>query len=162
MFELINPNHSRCYNCRFLPDCDISQMDSYLQWCASHQYLNKKGGDNEMAKSEEVSFGTKNEETGKIEKIGSVILQVPESLDEAKQMWGEDVSLSKCIQAVIIDAQRIARAAEDPDKAQEALASWTPGIARERAGGMSTSALAKKLKELAPDKLKELLEMAGV
>lgn len=161
MFNIVNSIYPSCSNCIHQIECNISQQDSYIRWCCEHKWI-EKGGDIEMSKSEEISFGTKDEETGKIIKIGTVTLQVPETLDEAKQMWGEEVALSKCIQAVIIDAQRIARAAEDPDKAQDALNSWTPGIARERAGGMSTSALAKKLKELDPDKLKELLELAGV
>ena len=114
-----------------------------------------------MAKAEEISFGKKNED-GTIEDIGTVTLNVPETLDEAKQMWGEDVVLSKCIASVIIDAQRIARAAESSEKAQEAIAAWTPGIAKTRGGGMSQAAIAKKLKGLSPDKLKELLAQAGI
>ena len=76
-------------------------------------------------------------------------------------MWGEEVVLSKAIAAVKIDAQRIARASETPDKAQEALNLWTPGVAKEREStGASLESLAKKLNKMSKEKLAELLVIA--
>ena len=114
-----------------------------------------------MAKEEIVNFGKKGED-GKIEKLGEVTLRIPETLEEAKAMWGEDVVLSKAIDSVIISAQSIARSQDNVEKAQEVLNTWVPGISRRAGGGTSISAIAKQLKGLDPAKLKEILELAGV
>ena len=114
-----------------------------------------------MSKEMELSYGKKNE-AGEVVDIGTVVLKVPETLDEARSMWGEEVVLSKAVASVVIDAQRIARSADTPDKAQEHLNSWAPGVSRERASGMSMTALAKKFKALGPEKIKELLASAGI
>ena len=97
---------------------------------------------------------------------GQFTMEIPETLEEAKTMWGgEDVVLSKVIQSVIIDGQGIARRvgeAGDPQKVQEAINAWTPGIAANRSSGTSNAALMKQLKALKqsdPGKHAEVMEM---
>jgi len=90
---------------------------------------------------------------------GIVTIRVPESLQEALAAWGEDVVLQKAIATVVRDAQRIARAASSPEAAQETLNKWVPGITRaSEGGGVSLKAIMKKLKELPPDKRREVLD----
>lgn len=97
---------------------------------------------------------------GEEEVSGQVVMKMPETLQEAVQMWGEDVVLSKCLQSVRIDAQRIARSASSPEEAQEAINNWTPGVARKTSrGGASISALLKQLKTLPPDKKAEVEQL---
>ena len=116
-----------------------------------------------MAKDLELSYGTKDKETGEIVEAGQINLRVPETLDEARSMWGEEVALSKAISAVKVDAQRIARSAENADKAQEAINSWVPGVAKEREStGASLENFAKKLSKMPKEKLAELLAKAGI
>lgn len=91
---------------------------------------------------------------------GVVMANLPETLEEAKLKYGEAICLSKVIQAVKIDMQRICRVYEgDNDKAQAAIDQFVPGISRERAeGGMSMKAVKEKLKGLTPAELDALLE----
>lgn len=118
-----------------------------------------------MAKAEEISYSGKNkkEDGTEYEFSGQVTFSMPETVEEAVTMWGEDVCLSKILASVTIDVQRVCRAAEEAEKAQEAVSKYVPGVSRRGSGGgSSVTAIAKKLKELDPEKLKELLEMAGV
>lgn len=115
-----------------------------------------------MATAQTVNYSGKDKETGQ-EYSGSFTLQVPESVDEGIQMWGEDVILSKAVSAVQIDAQRIARPFQDDSEgAQNAINEWTPGVSRTRAGGPSKKAIVDAMKKLDPERLSALLEELGV
>lgn len=98
---------------------------------------------------------------GESEISGQVTMKMPETVEEAVRMWGEDVVLAKCLQAVRVDAQRICRAAGSAEEAQKAIDNWTPGVPRRvaGAGGTSLSALIKQLKSLPPDKKAEVEAM---
>jgi hypothetical protein len=90
---------------------------------------------------------------------GRVTMMVPESFDETKQMWGEDVGMSKMIAKVKIDAQNICRNAENPEQAQELINIWVPGVTRERESGTSKKAIIELIKgaNLTKEELAELV-----
>lgn len=95
------------------------------------------------------------------EQPGTVIYNMPEAVEGKLQAWGEDVTNSKIETAVVIDIQRICRAADSPEKAQEIVSSYAPGVSRQRGkAGYSKSALMEALKGLSKEKIEELLEMA--
>jgi len=107
----------------------------------------------------EISY-TKKLEDG-TELPGAVSYNMPEGTDAKIQTWGEDVVNSKVEAAVIIDIQRICRAAESPEAAQLMMDSYVPGISRQRGkSGYSKSALIEALKGLPKEKIQELLELA--
>ena len=104
-----------------------------------------------------------NKETGAVESesvafSGEVVALLPTLVEEAKEKYGEEVTLSKIIQAVKIDMQRICRAFEgDDEKAQAAINSFIPGVSRERSSdGTSVSAASKAIKELPKEKQDEI------
>ena len=90
---------------------------------------------------------------------GEVTANLPENLDEAKQVYGEEVSLSKITQAVTIDIQRICRVhGDDEAKAQETVNSFVPGVTRARTvSGVSMKTLKEKLRGLDADTLAALI-----
>jgi hypothetical protein len=106
----------------------------------------------------------KTEEGENVEEPGQVIISVPENLQEACRVDGEDVVFSLYLQQRKIKAQAICRSCDTPEQAQEAINNWVPGVARRAAGvgGVSKKALLNALKEMAPDKLGEILKLAGV
>lgn len=107
----------------------------------------------------EISY-TKKLEDG-TEVPGTVIYNMPETVADKIQAWGEAITNSRIETAVIIDIQRVCRAAESPEKAQEIVSSYVPGISRQRGkAGYSKSALIEALKGLSKEKIEELLEMA--
>ena len=114
-----------------------------------------------MAKDQEVSYSGKDEDGTKFS--GSVTLRVPEDLEEAKLMWGEDVVLSKAVASIVIDAQRVCRTyGNDAEAAQSAINSWTPGVSRTRGTGVSMKALLEKMKVMKdsdPVKFQEFLAL---
>lgn len=94
---------------------------------------------------------------------GEVVFNMPDSVEEAVQMWGAEVVLNKAQQAVIIDIQRIARSAEgDIEKAQENVNKFVPGVTRRDTGGPSMKALMEALKALPKEQRDALLAQAGV
>lgn len=114
-----------------------------------------------MAKDIEVNYQRTDPETG--EKIpGTVTMTVPETVEEAVQMWGEDVVLQHAIASVKIAAQRICRSCDNAEEAQQAINNWTPGVPRAKEGGPSIRAITAKLRELPPEKRKEILAQIGV
>lgn len=90
---------------------------------------------------------------------GEVTANLPESTQEASQQYGEEVTLSKIVQAVTIDIQRISRASgNDEAAAQASVNSFVPGVARARAaGGVSMKTLKEKLKGLNASDLEVLI-----
>ena len=93
---------------------------------------------------------------------GEVMANLPENLEEAKSAWGEEVCLSKIIQAITIDIQRICRSSKGDDaKAQAAIDEFVPGVTRARsAGGPSLKVLKEKLGHLDPADLEDLIREA--
>ena len=78
---------------------------------------------------------------------GTVSMNFPESVEEAVQMWGEEVVLKKCLSQVTIDARRLCYEAEGEEQAQEMVNNFTPGVGRERtSSGFSKKALLELLK----------------
>lgn len=132
-----------------------------------------------MATAETIKFsGTKpevkevvDEKTGEVttpaspaEKFsGEVTFNMPDSLEEASQMWGEEVTLNKAQQAVIIDVQRICRAAEgDIEKAQENVNKFVPGVTRRDSGGPSMASIKEALKGKSKEEIAALFAAAGI
>lgn len=114
-----------------------------------------------MAKSMEINYTKRDEQTG--ESIsGTAVMNMPETIEEAVQMWGEDVCLSKLLSAVVINAQAICRAADSPEAAQEAINSFVPGVSRQRAGGPSQKAIVNAIKNISKERLAQLLKEAGI
>ena len=107
-------------------------------------------------KTEELSYSGKD---GENEFSGTVTVQEPETVQEAIQAYGEDVCLSKIIQAVTIDRQRVCRTFKgDNEKAQIGMDQFKPGVSRPRTGGGSSlSAVQKMLKELPKEERERIL-----
>jgi hypothetical protein len=126
-----------------------------------------------VAKAEEIKYsGSTEPELDKETKAvikeaekfsGTISYNMPETVDEAIQMWGEAVVLNKAQASVIIDLQRIARSADgDSNKAQELADAFKPGVTRRGEGGDSNKSLIAKISKLTPDQLAALLAAAGV
>ena len=111
-----------------------------------------------MATSKTIGFSKTVD--GTKENIGTVNFNMPESVEEAVKMWGEDVVLSNVNASVTVAVQAVARKFDDVEKAQEAVSKYTPGIKASRGGGVSKSALAKLLGEMQktdPEKYAEIV-----
>lgn len=101
-------------------------------------------------KSEKVPVSYRDKEAGKNISLGEIDVQVPETVDEAIQLFGDgdqskgvETLLDYASRAYIIDKQREHRDANRPDKPK------------------SASNLGK-FKQLSPEKQEELLRQAGV
>lgn len=90
---------------------------------------------------------------------GEVVSQMPETINEAVDKWGDKVCLSKILQSVTINIQSICRAAEGDDaKAQAAVDTFVPGITQTRtASGVSMKVLKEKLGDLSKEDLDALI-----
>jgi len=108
-------------------------------------------------KPREIHYKKTDKDTGEVIE-GSVTFNEPESVEEAISMWGEDVCLSNLMASVVISVQRIARAADSPEAAQEAVSKFVPGVSR-RTGGPTKSALLKELKGINESELAALIDM---
>jgi len=101
-------------------------------------------------------------ETGKVLKYvhkGEVTYNFPETLEEAVQMWGEEVVLNKCVATVRIDVGKVAKACETPDQSQAAADSFVPGVSRRGTGSISQAALVSGFKNLSAEDQKKILAM---
>ena len=117
-----------------------------------------------MAKAETYNFSKRAKDDAEAFS-GQFTMEIPETIEEAIEMWGADVVLSKATQSIIIDGQGIARrVAEqgDAEKVQTTINAWTPGVAANRSSGTSNAALMRQLKALKqadPGKHAEVMEM---
>ena len=118
-------------------------------------------------KKEEIGFGTKGED-GKIVPLGKATMDMPENLEEAANMYGEDVVLSACVQSIRISAQAVCRRAAQAENATEAtvqtaLDNYKPGVVtRSASGGPSMATLRKKLKGVSKEQLAGVLADLGI
>ena len=82
------------------------------------------------------------------------------SLEEAKELFGEDVVYSIYLAEAIIKAQAVMRGLalkeKTLDEIKELMASWKPGQARV-SGEAGLGSLLKKFEKMSPDKKKELI-----
>lgn len=96
---------------------------------------------------------------GEEAQTGTVSMNFPESVDEAIQMWGEEVMLKKCLAQVTIDARRLCYEAEGEEQAQEMVNNFTPGVGRERAtSGISQKALMGLLRGKSKEEIAALIK----
>ncbi len=114
-----------------------------------------------MPKEVTINYSKKDKETQE-EISGAVTFPMPETVDEAVQMWGEEVCLGKLSQSVVINVQSVARAAENTEAAQESVNKFTPGVTRTRAsGGFSQKAMLEAMKGLPKEELAAIMAQAA-
>jgi hypothetical protein len=108
----------------------------------------KKGG--EKMKTEQVPVSYRDQEAKKNVPLGTVEVSIPETIEEAQQLYGEgdldkgtELLLEYATTAYTIEKQRLFRDANRPDKPQAAV-------------NLS------KFKQLSPEKQRELLVAAGI
>jgi len=86
-----------------------------------------------------ISYSKKDEEGA--EYSGSVTMNFPEDVDEMASVYGGEVVFQKAKAQIVIDARRLCYEAETPEKAQELVDSFVPGVSRVRTiSGMSKKA----------------------
>jgi hypothetical protein len=88
---------------------------------------------------------------------GSVTMNGPTDVDEACQMYGGETVLQKAMAQIVIDARRICYNAETPEEAQELVSKWTPGVSRQRTGGVSKKAAAELLSEFSSEDIAAII-----
>ena len=81
----------------------------------------------------------KKDESGE-EFTNSVTMNFPEDFDELGDVWGKEVGYQKAKAQIVIDARRLCYEADTPEKAQELVDNFVPGVSRTR----TTSGLSKK------------------
>lgn len=65
---------------------------------------------------------------------GTVAYNMPESLEEAAQMFGEGPALSAMIDAITVRVQALSRRYRSQGEAQEAVATYIPGVSKKGTG----------------------------
>ena len=75
---------------------------------------------------------------------GEVKMDFPDTVNEAVESYGEAAVFDCFCASLKIDAQRICRA--NHPEAQPAVDSWTPGVKRARAGGVSIKSMVEMIK----------------
>lgn len=93
---------------------------------------------------------------------GTVSYNMPEILEEAVQLWGEEVVLSNLLASIRIKIQGIARSAENTEEAQSFVNSYNPSVQRERVGGASKKAIFEALKAMSDEDRKAFLSQLGL
>ena len=92
------------------------------------------------------------------EAIGQVTYNMPDSVEEAIQRFGEEVALDLLNANLLIRIRAVAKGCDSVDAAQGVLNSWIPGVSREReSGGVSMKAIAAAFKGLSAEKRAEIL-----
>ena len=98
-------------------------------------------------KAVNIDYSIKSTVEGEEAQSYKVSINFPESVEEAVQQWGEELVLNKCLAQVKIDARRLCYEAENEERAQEMVNSFTPGVGKERtSSGISKKALYALLK----------------
>ena len=82
-------------------------------------------------KLESLTIGKKDKETAE-EFSYSISKSLPETLDEAVQVYGEAVVFNLFFRKVTQDLQNACRSQEDNESAQKVADEYTPGVARKR------------------------------
>ena len=88
---------------------------------------------------------------------GTVLYNMPETVEEALQMFGEQVVLTKFVQSVTIDVQSICRRYKTQEEAQEAVNGYVPGIAK-RSAGPSMKQVKEVMSKMSKEELQKLIE----
>jgi hypothetical protein len=83
--------------------------------------------------------------------VASCEYKLPESLDEAKEMWGEEVSLSRLNANVVIYVQGVGRSGLEKEgvsveQASQAMAAAVPGVQAQRYGADPEAAFLAKFR----------------
>ena len=87
---------------------------------------------------------------------GTVLYNMPESLDEAAQMFGEVPALSCLCDMVKIKVQALCRRHRTQEDAQEAANSYIPGVSR-RGTGPTQKQVKEVLSKMSKEQIEELL-----
>lgn len=94
-------------------------------------------------KTKEVDVSYRDKEAGKDVSLGKIEVQVPETVQEAVELYGEEDLLDFASKAYVIDKQREFRDANRPDRPK-------------------TQSNTAKFKALSPERQEELLKQAGI
>ncbi len=109
-------------------------------------------------KTATISFGKKDKETGE-EFNFTITKALPESMDEALQVYGEDVTFNLFIRKIKQDLQNACRSSEDNDAAQKVADEYTPGVAKQRQPSELKQLMAL-MKEKSVDEINALIAQA--
>jgi hypothetical protein len=95
------------------------------------------------------------------DEVFAVKYDLPATIEEAKQKYGEEVVYSRFRQSLVIDLQSFMRThikkdGATPGTVQEAVDQWAPGV--RQAAKPLTERIADLMKRMTPDERREFLE----